>query len=67
MMPVMDGWTFRSEILKDGTLASIPVVVMTAAGAARAASIPSDAVLLKPLQMDSVVELVQAHCPNGHG
>jgi CheY-like chemotaxis protein len=65
MMPVMDGWTFRQEILKDQALANIPVVVMTAASAARAQAVVSDAVLFKPLQMDSVVEVVQEHCPDG--
>jgi CheY-like chemotaxis protein len=65
MMPVMDGWTFRREVLKDQELADIPLVVMTAAGHARAATIPSNAILHKPLQMDDVVETVQEHCPRG--
>lgn len=30
MMPVMDGWQFRNEQLKDPALAQIPVVVMSA-------------------------------------
>ncbi|HEX7622854.1 MAG TPA: response regulator [Anaeromyxobacteraceae bacterium] len=30
MMPVMDGWQFRNEQLKDPALARIPVVVMSA-------------------------------------
>src|SRR5262245_45714290 len=49
MMPVMDGWTFRREMLKDDDLAAIPVVVMTAAQPARAAAIGSDEILYKPL------------------
>ena len=65
MMPVMDGWTFRAEILKDRTWADIPVVVMTAASQERAKAIPSAAVLQKPLQMDTVVEVVQEHCSGG--
>ena len=32
MMPVMDGWDFRSEQLKDPTLKDIPVFILTAAG-----------------------------------
>ena len=32
MMPVMDGWDFRNEQLKDPVLREIPVVVVTAAG-----------------------------------
>src|SRR5712691_6808566 len=30
MMPVMNGWEFRTHLLSDPTLASIPVVVVTA-------------------------------------
>ena len=65
MMPVMDGWAFHRELSKDQALASIPVVVMTAATPARAAAIDADTVLYKPLQMDTVVDVVQAHCPDG--
>src|SRR3954463_5759528 len=32
MMPVMDGWDFRREQLKDAELREIPVIVITAAG-----------------------------------
>ena len=65
MMPVMDGWTFRQEMLKKPSLAGIPVVVMTAATAARVAAVTADLVLYKPLHMDSVVAAVQQHCPGG--
>ena len=65
MMPVMDGWTFHRELAKDQTLASIPVVVMTAAAPARATAVDASTVLYKPLQMDTVVEVVQEHCPGG--
>jgi CheY-like chemotaxis protein len=65
MMPVMDGWAFRQEMLKDDELASIPVVVMTAATPARAAAIAAEAVIYKPLHMGKVVDVVQEHCPDG--
>ena len=32
MMPVMDGWDFRTEQLKDPALKDIPVFILTAAG-----------------------------------
>ena len=32
MMPVMDGWDFRTEQLKDPALKEIPVFILTAAG-----------------------------------
>lgn len=62
MMPVMDGWTFREEISKDQSLADIPVVVMTAAGSARARTIDSNATLYKPLDMTVVVDVLQEYC-----
>jgi CheY-like chemotaxis protein len=65
MMPVMDGWTFRQCILNDRALAEIPVVVMTAVSPARAITVAADVVLYKPLEMDSVVDVVQQHCPGG--
>jgi CheY-like chemotaxis protein len=61
MMPVMDGWTFRREILGDVSLAQIPVVIMTAATAPPPPA-PGDAFLRKPLEIDSLVDLVQRHC-----
>ena len=65
MMPVMDGWTFRQEMLKDPSLASIPVIVMTAATPARAAAIAAQVVIYKPLHMGRVMDVVQEHCPDG--
>ncbi|MEA2700114.1 MAG: hypothetical protein QOI66_4385 [Myxococcales bacterium] len=32
MMPIMDGWDFRADQLRDPRLSKIPVVLMTAAG-----------------------------------
>jgi CheY-like chemotaxis protein len=63
MMPVMDGWTFRREMLSHESLARIPVVVMTAVGGSRADSIQSDATLHKPLEIGAVVDAVQGYCP----
>jgi len=63
MMPVMDGWTFRREALKDPALAEIPVVVMTATRPEREPLAPVQAILAKPLQMEVVVDELQKHCP----
>jgi CheY-like chemotaxis protein len=65
MMPVMDGWTFRQELLKDSELAQIPVVVMTAATASRVASVEADSILFKPLEMGALVGIIQGHRPSG--
>jgi CheY-like chemotaxis protein len=64
MMPIMDGWTFRERLLGDRALAKIPVIVMTAAGGQRAATVPcSSGTLYKPLEIDSVVNALEPYCP----
>ena len=65
MMPVMDGETFRHEQLGDPALRGIPVAVITAAGPAAAARISVDAVLPKPLRIESVLKVVDRFCPAG--
>jgi len=62
MMPVMDGNTFRTEMLKQQNLAAIPVVLITAAGSQMAAKVSANQVLHKPLRMDAVVDVVKEHC-----
>jgi CheY-like chemotaxis protein len=54
MMPVMDGWHFRAEQLKDPALARIPVVVMSAAGD----ELPADAHVAKPFDLDVLLDTV---------
>jgi CheY-like chemotaxis protein len=65
MMPVMDGTAFRQAMLENQSFTDIPVVVITAAGPQRVANLFSTEVLHKPLQMDQVVEIVQAYCGRG--
>jgi CheY-like chemotaxis protein len=62
MMPVMDGWTFRAAVLRDPKLAKIPVIVMTAAGAERAATVEATYVVPKPLDLGKVVNIVERYC-----
>jgi CheY-like chemotaxis protein len=62
MMPVMDGKTFREAMLRDPALASIPVVLITAAGLQMAAGVAVAGVLQKPLRVGTVVALVKQHC-----
>ncbi|HMF42817.1 MAG TPA: response regulator [Polyangia bacterium] len=63
MMPVMDGWTFRQELLKDRALSDIPVVLMTAATTSRATMVTSDGILFKPFEVGTVLDAVQGRCP----
>jgi CheY-like chemotaxis protein len=62
MMPIMDGWEFRRQQQGDPRFSSIPVVVITAAGEQYASTIAVDRVLPKPLQLDSVLETLEAFC-----
>ncbi len=63
MMPIMNGWEFRSEQLRDPDLASIPVVIMTADGRAaeKARTLHAD-YLKKPILLNALLELVNDYC-----
>ena len=64
MMPVMDGFEFRAEQLKDRALAGIPVVVLSADGRAKvkAAALGIAEALIKPVDLDEVLAVVTRHC-----
>ena len=58
LMPIMDGWTCHAHLQKDPTLAAIPVAVLSGAEQSRA---PKAAhVLQKPLNLVSLIGLLQA-------
>ena len=61
MMPVMDAEEFRAEQLRDPTLASIPVVVMSAHPSAeeRAARIGAAGCVKKPFEIEDLLEQVR--------
>lgn len=63
MMPVMDGQSFREAMLRDATLADIPVVLITAAGEQRASAVRVNRVLKKPLNFDVLMNVVESFCP----
>ena len=59
MMPVMNGWQFREEQLKDPALASIPVVVVSAAGPiSETHTLHPAAFLPKPVDLEALLEIV---------
>jgi CheY-like chemotaxis protein len=62
MMPVMDGWEFRRQQQSDPTLASVPVIVLSALDHRRAAEVDAVAFLKKPLDFDRLLELVRKYC-----
>jgi CheY-like chemotaxis protein len=63
MMPVMDGWTFRAAQLADPQLASIPVVVLSAASelGATALQLKVDDYLQKPLDVPRLLTAIERH------
>jgi len=63
MMPVMNGWQFRAAQQQDPDLASIPVVVITAAGPrAEIPAINADGWLSKPVDFDRLLETIVSLC-----
>jgi len=60
MMPVMDGWAFRAEQLRDPALADIPVIVLTADGhAVEKATLMNGAnALRKPVELETLLAAV---------
>jgi DNA-binding response OmpR family regulator len=64
MMPVMNGWAFRAEQLRDPALASVPVVVVTAdtTAVSRVGALGVAACMTKPLDLDRLLDVVGRHC-----
>ena len=58
MMPVMDGWQFRAEQLRDAALRNIPVVVMTASRGINREDLGDAEVLQKPVGLGDILEAV---------
>lgn len=63
-MPVMSGSEFRFEQRKDPSLASIPVVVVSAVGSLdmKVAPLEAAAFLRKPVQLDELLGVVERYC-----
>jgi CheY-like chemotaxis protein len=63
MMPVMDGWQTRAELLKDQDLAHIPVILLSGIADSRLASTLSAVdYVTKPIDFDKLYRLVDVHC-----
>jgi CheY-like chemotaxis protein len=60
MMPVMDGYTFRNEQLKNDVWANIPTVVMSAEANAKEKmkNFNITAFLSKPVELDTILKTV---------
>jgi DNA-binding response OmpR family regulator len=62
MMPVMDGWQFRREQVRNAALASIPVIVVSASGRDRIEQIDADDYLAKPVNLEELLARVTQYC-----
>ena len=62
MMPVMDGWQFRQQQLRDPEIADIPVVVVSAAGRDRISNVDANAYLTKPVDLEQLLDRVSQYC-----
>ena len=64
MMPVMNGWQFREAQRTDESIASIPVIVITADPAAENMAQPFgfSGFLKKPINFDQLSATIAAYC-----
>jgi CheY-like chemotaxis protein len=65
MMPIMDGWQFRAEQLKDPRLAGVPVVVISADANVhqKVKSFGAATVLPKPVSLDRLLRAIETFGP----
>jgi CheY-like chemotaxis protein len=63
-MPVMNGWEFREEQLRDPTIAGIPVVIVSADRTARqkASQLRAIDYMVKPIEFSALLGTVAANC-----
>ena len=63
-MPVMNGWEFRAEQIRDEALADVPVVVITAdhAAARKAADLGVNGFMTKPIEFPELLEFIGRYC-----
>ena len=64
MMPVMDGWILRAEMLADPALAQIPVVVVSGAAdlESKTSQLKAARVLTKPVKWPVLLDSVRVYC-----
>ncbi len=60
MMPVMSGWEFLAQQKRDARMRSVPVVVVTGSGLVH--DVEANAVVHKPIDFRSLVEVVKQNC-----
>jgi CheY-like chemotaxis protein len=59
-MPIMNGWQFREEQMKDPRLSKIPVIVVTALS--DQTNVDADEVIIKPVDVERLLSAVSLYC-----
>ena len=62
MMPRMNGWELRDEMLADPDLAAIPVAIVSALALGEMRQLQVAAVITKPFRLEQILQLVDLHC-----
>jgi CheY-like chemotaxis protein len=64
MMPVMDGWQFRTKQLAEPDIATVPVIVISGVADRRhhPAELNAVAMLAKPIEMERLLDAVRRLC-----
>ena len=64
MMPVMNGFGFRDEQLRDANLSNVPVVIVTAdlKPAEKARQLRADGYLSKPVTPEALLQITERFC-----
>jgi CheY-like chemotaxis protein len=64
MMPVMNGWEFRTEQLRDPSIKDIPTIVITGQGdaAQKAAALGAAEAIPKPIDVPRLLDAVRRYC-----
>jgi CheY-like chemotaxis protein len=62
MMPVMDGWQFRQEQVRNQELADIPVIVVSAGGRELIQRVKANAYVSKPVDLEELLTQITQLC-----
>jgi CheY-like chemotaxis protein len=64
MMPEMNGWQFLEHARQDASLASLPIVIMTAHRSRDPSTVPPGDVLHKPFDTPKLLATIALHLPS---
>jgi CheY-like chemotaxis protein len=63
MMPIMDGWEFRAEQLRDSSFRTVPVVILSGAAniAREATDLSASGHVGKPIRLELLLDIISRH------